>query len=350
MLANPISLLFSIMGGPGVGFGHVRRSLALAELCRVKGINVAGFISNYDPQTVCLIENAGYKVTKAHSPYEISESIWTNLAKTSKSAILVDQPCDDDFPYKKVRFENPTAIIAALDYFDMKNDSLDLVVNLINHNPLHARPVSNHVQYREGVEYAIIRKEIKLYAKQPRIVSPNCQKILVSFGGSDPLNHTMMVMKAYADYADMNLEMKVIVGPHFENSRAVYNLANALSMKITSHDHVKNFGCALYESDLAFIGGGTTMIEAACVGTPAVVLPQNAGERHFATTFANRGAVLVAPEQSDEIVSMIKNTLRKLRDENIRRKMSEVGKRTIDGCGGERIIDALLSSLQSRKP
>jgi spore coat polysaccharide biosynthesis predicted glycosyltransferase SpsG len=123
-----------------------------------------------------------------------------------------------------------------------------------------------------------------------------------------------------------------------------------LNIETTSHEQVENFGCLLYDSDLAFVGGGTTMIEAACLGTPAVVLPQNVGERHFATIFAESGAVLVSPERSDEVVSMIKNTLSECADESIRRKMSDAGKRAIDGRGGERIIDALLSSFSSRKP
>ncbi len=109
---------------------------------------------------------------------------------------------------------------------------------------------------------------------------------------------------------------------------------------------IKDLSNLIYESDIIFSAGGNTLHEAACVGTPAIILWEDKHEKEQAEWFAKKGAAInlgsgvIAKEE--EVMRSIDNML----SDSIRwKKMSDKGKELIDGRGLER-IGKIVKQLQ----
>jgi spore coat polysaccharide biosynthesis predicted glycosyltransferase SpsG len=91
---------------------------------------------------------------------------------------------------------------------------------------------------------------------------------------------------------------------------------------------------------LIFCNGGVTLYEANCIGAPSVVLHQNREEYGTALTFSKHGSSILLGKPS---VSRIKRILSL--SQSKRRKMSDIGKRLVDGRGLERVTQIALFTL-----
>jgi len=83
--------------------------------------------------------------------------------------------------------------------------------------------------------------------------------------------------------------------------------------------------------------GGMRAMEAACVGTPSVVVHRNRGEKLNADGLAEVGAAVVAAESQAERMAdtLFKSPL------EVRQRMSTVAMELVDGRGCERVADAI---------
>jgi spore coat polysaccharide biosynthesis predicted glycosyltransferase SpsG len=227
----------------------------------------------------------------------------------------------------------------------MEHADFDLIINLINHHPTLKAPLSPAVDYHEGPEFAIIRREFAAYRNQPRHPSGATPRILVTFGGSDPMRHTLRVLEALAGDAD-KLHLTVVVGPNFPHRRDVHHLASTMGAIV--HENVSDMPALMLDADLAISGGGTTMLELATLGIPALIIPQNEPEMRFSASIAARGAVRTLP--LDVSPQEIRRAVLALLDDPAARELlSATGRQTVDGEGQARIAKQILQALTRRQ-
>jgi spore coat polysaccharide biosynthesis predicted glycosyltransferase SpsG len=93
-------------------------------------------------------------------------------------------------------------------------------------------------------------------------------------------------------------------------------------------------------ASVAVVGGGVSLYEACALGTPAIGVPVVAAQRPTVAAFAARGAArgltrgVSAGRVADECVSL-------LSDAAMRRHLSRMGRRLIDGRGAFRAAAAV---------
>lgn len=163
------------------------------------------------------------------------------------------------------------------------------------------------------------------------------QRVLVSFGGTDPLNHTGTVLAALAHHAP-NLTFVVIMGPsaaHLDSVRAQVAGLSGAELHIAPADMAGVMaGC-----DLAIGAGGTSSWERCCLGLPTLVLIIAENQRPGAERLAEAGAAWIVDDSPTAIADRFAALLA---DASARAAMTDAGRALIDGRGLDRVLLPLM--------
>lgn len=326
------TILIKTIGRPEIGMGHVYRSLALSKELE-KGFKVV-FHVNDNPQVKALMQELG-------ASFSVDEDIENLISRERIDLLLLDQLSNDEGLFQRLKSQFPHLRIVALDYFDYENEFVDAIINLFNHNFQKPKPDRDNVQYYEGLEYAIIRDEFQNYIPQERKTCQRVGKILVTFGGIDPKDDAKKVFQLLGMAGIRDVEVNVVFGPLWKGE-----LPAAPTYDIHFHHSISASVMAklMVETDLAFCGSGTTMLELLSVGTPAVVLPQNHLEERFALSVEQKRATkVIKDEAQQEDISYIRDLVTSSQE---RERLSWRGKSLVDGKGRERIHRIIASCVR----
>jgi spore coat polysaccharide biosynthesis predicted glycosyltransferase SpsG len=335
----PPRLLFKVMGGPIIGMGQVIRSVELARTLPGAGFEIVGFVCNDDACTREIVAATGLPV------WNDTAEFGTALRETNPDVLLLDHPGPHHPVCLEARAIRPDLTLVALDCFEMEHADFDLIINLINHHPTLRGPLSPEVEYHEGPAFAIIRREFAARRDEPRRPAGATPRILATFGGSDPMRHTLRVLEALSGASEM-LHLTVVVGPNFPHRAEVYQLAAVTGA--TVHENVRDIATLMLDADLAISGGGTTMLELATLGIPALIIPQNEPETRFSASIAARGAVRTLPLDIAP-TDLRREVLALLDDPTARELLSKTGRQIVDGEGQARIADLILQARARRQ-
>lgn len=327
-------LLFATSGN-NVGIGHVKRSAQLASRLQDNGIkavlclshafgnisafknyNVEIFVFSHNDQILDLISNYSATRVAIFDMLDISRSQLTNIKKK----------------FQDLR-------ILALDYFDMEDDAVDVIINLCNHNKQFAKPIVSSVKYLEGCEYAIIRPEFQSIINKQ--YSSCLEKIIISFGGSDPNQHTIPVLNGLLKLLP-KVSVTVIIGPYFKHKQEILERVINAGMRVNAIENPTNVAEMFAEADLAVCGSGTTVLELATVGTPVLILPQSYAEQNFSSVFIKAGFAKPIGTFEGLDKHLFREGVEYFLNRNQRVQASESGKKICDGKGEQRIINELI--------
>lgn len=192
------------------------------------------------------------------------------------------------------------------------------------------------VHVSSGPEYATLRSEF--HHVPPREVRADPERVLITFGGTDPSHLASRCARLLVDRIDA--EVRVIVGPGAA--------AEDFPPEAVVKRHVRSMVAEMTAADLIITAAGRTVYEAAAVGTPVVVLAQNAREATHAHLSYKSGVVFlgIGPLVDDEKVASTVGRL--LGDFSLRAELSERLRCSVDAGGAARIahrIRALLRGL-----
>lgn len=333
---NQPTILIKVRGGHLIGTGHLFRSLELAR--KLKRHFQVIFHLNRDSHLENLLEQEDIN-------HYIEADVASIVKQRDVRLLLFDEPVSDEGLFAALKQEFPNLKIVAMGYFDYDNEWVDCIINLVNHNTTKSRPSAGHIQYYEGFEYAIIRSEFERYIGQERAIPSQVKNVLITFGGVDMGGNTAKILALLGQMGMTDLDVDIILGPLFDNRSPIENMLRSMPFRSHIQSMVTNVAEHMLYADLAFCGGGTTVMELLSLGTPAIVLPQNSRERRFAQKLEQEGAIKLLDNSTpigDNInhVSGILNSSRK------RRMMSNAGEALIDGRGAERVCNIIIRALE----
>lgn len=285
-------------GSVRAGVGHVLRSMALARQLRERGAEIT-LLSRVRPElSLARLAARGLRVRAA--------------GDAAPQIVVVDRPDVSAERLARLHRRWPQAKLVALDYYGPPVDGLAAIVNLNEARraraPVHCR----------GLRYAILRPQFARLRKGAVRARP--RRVFLGFGGTDPRGWS---------------------------KPAAAELAKALPRGVALHmidGSVREVAGRLRTSDVAVIGGGTMLIEAACLGVPAVVVPRTPEELSFARRFARAGAArIIAPRGAFPAKRVRQEVLSLLADAGVRRNMGAAGRALVDGRGVERVAKVVLA-------
>jgi RimJ/RimL family protein N-acetyltransferase len=179
------------------------------------------------------------------------------------------------------------------------------------------------------------------------------RRILVSFGGSDPLDITGRALAALTDPAFAGIAVDVVVGINYRHRENLERLAAARPLT-TLHGHQPTLLPLLGEADLAVGAGGTTTWERLCLGVPSVVVCIAENQRPGCEYLAGLGCIEYCGDAAIATADAIAASLRRcVTDEARRREMTAAGQVLVDGLGAQRIAERMAptatADLQLRR-
>ena len=193
-----------------------------------------------------------------------------------------------------------------------------------------------------GPRYAVLRPEFPPPA--PRPDERDVETIMVSFGGGNDHGAILLALQALIGRTPDNIRYAIMSGSRNPNNEAVQawidrNAGNRAVLHVEPRDIAGLFaGC-----DLALLGGGISIYEAASCGLPMVVMALadnqlrqcDAWEKLGAAAYLGRRADVTAELLAERVLGLIADRAR-------RAAMSAAGRMAVDGRGARRLADHLL--------
>ena len=232
--------------------------------------------------------------------------------------------------------ETQTPVVVIDDNMELPVGITDLVVNQNIHAHSVRYPTDTETRFLLGCSYALIRDDVRGIARRTEASANG--SVLVAIGGTDPFRLTLPLVRGLL--ANHFSEIWAAIGTEHPDRQAFDQLsaANPDTVKLAPRDLIG----PLTVIDVATIGAGSTMWEAAFLGIPTVSLII-ADNQLAASREAARIGITSALDQRHHADpdSVAAEARRLMLDESTRSLMSRAGSQTIDGRGHERIADAI---------
>jgi spore coat polysaccharide biosynthesis predicted glycosyltransferase SpsG len=168
-------------------------------------------------------------------------------------------------------------------------------------------------------------------------------KVLVSFGGSDPLGATPRAVRAVVGAAPARIVVVAGAGfRHREELEAAIVLACSAGHVVDYRGPVADMAGLMAGCDVAICGAGGTLAELAYLGRPAAAYAVAPDQVEIAAAQAAAGLVHggidLATAEKDALAASVQAFLG---DAGRRAEIAARAARTVDGRGAERIVAAL---------
>lgn len=272
-----LKIALRVDGNRSIGFGHVYRMLLLAN--RLFDHRVEFFLDQKDEEAVDKVRKSFYPLVAGER-----ENLPGLVLERQPDIVIhdiLDTTAEGLSPFKQkgiftVNFEDLGPGIA----------EADLVINALYETDIPYPHVYS------GPDYYCLREDFA--HTQIRELSPEVQKIVVSFGGADPSDLTAKTVKTLAEFLkDRNVQVGIVLGlgyPVDAEKKLESDLErNGLPEKIVLKRNVASMAAAMKEADLILTSCGRTMYEVASLGIPAILMAQNTRELHHTFGHADNG-------------------------------------------------------------
>lgn len=172
------------------------------------------------------------------------------------------------------------------------------------------------------------------------------QRVVVSFGGVDHPNTTLLALTALA-MIDAPWSIDVVLGPDYAHADMLKDVLRQLGPRATVHHAPSDLARLYLSADVAIGAAGTTSWERCCLGLPAVVLINAENQRDIAAGLAEAGAAsLCVPRDAVTAADVAVEVERLMTDDVARHGMAQKAAGLCDGGGAELVataVEALIS-------
>jgi UDP-2,4-diacetamido-2,4,6-trideoxy-beta-L-altropyranose hydrolase len=324
-------------GGVEIGFGHIMRCLAIADVAVAKSWEVVLAAAEMPHDLQRKIPSYCTIVTR---PGGVAETTWLGdiLANRNQQVLLVDGH-QFDGPQRKAWQALGHPVVAIDDNCHLAAYHANLLINPNRHAAtLNYRPDHTIGGLMLGVRYFPLRNALREILDRPLPALTDRHRVLVNFGGSDPALLTAPVSLALRSVLPADIAIDIVIGPgHPERDRLAAWLTREIANSAVYVDPA-DFGQLMANAGLAISAGGGTVLELAAFATPTLTvivaenqeLPARAAGHPF---IDSRG-----DNKADEIAAV---AAKLWADSGRRQQLSSELAHDVDGLGADRIVDQL---------
>jgi UDP-2,4-diacetamido-2,4,6-trideoxy-beta-L-altropyranose hydrolase len=347
MGSNFDGLIFRADANPQIGIGHIMRCLALSQAWQAANGRSIFAIGGRIPTLEKRLKEEKAQIFRLKKgdggEDDVQETI--NLAyKHNVSWVVVDgyQFAQD---YQQNIKQAGLQLLFIDDYGHSGQYCADLILNQnINADESLYYNRAFHSKLLLGTNYVLLRQEFLSWHCWQREIPPVARRLLVTLGGADPDNVTLKVIYALQQVEMEDLEAIVVIGGSNPHNKALRSAIEILKMdnskcKIRLEFDVRKMPELMAWADMAITAGGSTNWELAFMGLPSLVLSLKENQRTVAEGLASIGIVVNLGRHEDVVLNMISTSTKLLANDPERRsRMSQCGRRLIDGLGVKRVL------------
>jgi UDP-2,4-diacetamido-2,4,6-trideoxy-beta-L-altropyranose hydrolase len=282
----------------GIGTGHVMRCLTLANAMAGRGATVM-FICGKEVGHLCdLIEEAGFVVGRLPAD-ESHRTRWQQDAEESLNALrhlafepdlLVVDKYNLDAQWERTLRARARRILVIDDLANRMHDCDILLDPNLHDSPKirYTGLVGAKTRIFVGPQYALLRPEFERVA--PRTRDQGVKKMLAFFGGSDPSNEAMKLVRALGNLGKSAPQTILVLGPVNPRAQEIRQAAAGLA-DIELIGATNEMARLMAEADLALGTCGGAAWERCLLGLPALVVVSAENQRDDARILHSLGAV-----------------------------------------------------------
>ncbi|MBL4876838.1 MAG: hypothetical protein JKY10_10155 [Cohaesibacteraceae bacterium] len=356
-----MNILLVTIANSDIGFGHLNRCLSIASIVADKNV-VVEFTIFGDDSVSSIMDKTCYKYSLSSSSDLLNvTNIETTVINNHFDVALIDL-IHPSFFYRRDNTDEIFRKISEYAHIVVVIDSLgeqSLAVQLPNATidilvvpyALDESSLSriNGVGIRQihGTDYALLSSA---YLSAPlRVARENANRILVTCGGSDPTEMSLIVLEGL-ELLESQIEIHVVIGPLFKNIlKAKIEVFRASSLhKITLVVDADNLAGHMLWCDIAISASGLTKYELAATGTPAIVVSVDTKHELDNRPFAALGTAIdmgVSPPSS----KIAEKTFKLLNNLLLRESMMQTGLKLFDGKGALRLMAEIMKELKCKR-
>lgn len=344
------TLIFRLDANTHIGSGHLMRCMALAAKWREKAGPVI-FIAGCDIEELNRrIKNSGFDLVRIEKSYPDSSDLMTTerVIQNHPDAWVVLDGYHFDTEYQENIRKFGHRVMVIDDMAHLRHYCADLILNQNIYAPGLAYNHGSDTRVFVGLKYALLRSEFLKWQRWKRGIPDTASKILVTMGGGDPHDQSLKVIQAISQLDGYDLETQVVLGagyPHYDNL-----IASTTESKqpVRLMRDPANMAELMAWADIAVVAGGSTCLEIAYMGLPAIVMILFDNQQRIAEGFNQVGVCRNLGWYRDvphaQIAAAIKDLINTV---STRKNMSRQARRLVDGSGADRVVDYLIKTAKS---
>ncbi len=344
----PGTLIIRADAGSNIGVGHVMRCLALAQVWRMRGGAVV-FVGDIPADVSRSLQQEGMRVcilsTVYPDPNDLKsvERLATNLEVVGGLSWIVADGYNFDCSYLEGLKKTGLRVMNLGDFAYQSGFPSDIFLNQgLGAATLHHATLLGKVSLL-GERYRMIRREFVLRRDLQRTIPEQASKLMVMMGGADSRNVTSDIVSALAKGPCKEMDICVVIGPANRHVSKLEALAASLRMPRLQLLIGADIHEVMAQSEMAVSAGGSSLGELAYMGVPSVVVIVADNQEQESRRFGELGAVRCLGCWEDLDGAAVADACASLAMDKIaRRNMVEAGKRIVDGCGADRVVDCML--------
>lgn len=331
------------VNGPTYGIGHTVRQHSLLETARSEGWQTKEIVideldaliqhltKNWQDvkNSNCLVIDLDPRFAESNS-VELNEFISDKDFRNIRKVLIDSEP---SFPIKSI----------------LNRIHFDLTI--CPYGTTKARVEGNELS---GFEYSIFPKSLEYIRKEKSLTLFGKQNVVISCGGSDPANVSLLYLEILKDFSALELHIQVVVGKFFSQDRIknILELVEKLPHQVEVLYSPLSLEKAFEFADISFVTGGLTRNESMFSGVCTVVTDINAEQSKYTALFSERDAVvtlgMLDPQDNRWFEFYVKDTVAAiLSDRNRQKVLIENAKHCFPSNGASRVL-AEISVLCSK--
>ncbi len=333
-----------------IGTGHLMRCLTIANSLRKKGNQVYFISKNMSEESRKILESNKFSVEKLDYKrkkfdYKIDAKYTIEIIKKEmkNSTFLIIDNYDIDKKWEILVKKFVKKIIVIDDLANRKHSCELLIDQNFNSNikeKQYKKLVPKNCTLLTGTKFAILRPEFFILRKLTK-TRTKLKNILISYGGTDPSNETIKVLKALKNIDLQNVNTYIVSGNLNSKNKEIEQLSTELN-KSKFYEYTKDIAELMIKADVAFGGAGTTSWERCCLGLPTIITILSNDQKDIAESLEKNTCGINLGFGKNIKVKDYENILRKFDWKNLR-EFSLNCKKIVDGRGTNRVISEILS-------
>jgi len=201
-----------------------------------------------------------------------------------------------------------------------------------------------------GTKFLVLRPEFQAWRDWERSIPARARRLLVTLGGSDPLNATATILEGLRGAGLDDLEVRVVLGAANPHARAVRDRLPESPAKMQFLTNVTDMAEQMAWADVAVSAAGTTAWELAFMQLPAVLVEIVEHQQRVARPLSQIGAAEGLGPAAGLDPKTVAHALEHLcGDASRRAAMARSGRALSDGRGAERVV-AIMQALEGPLP
>ena len=349
-ILKKIKIAFRVDGSNSIGMGHVMRCIALArEFDIVCNSEILFIMKDFKEAVDTVRKNFEVKTISKNLGNNANDDYSTNIINKFKPEIIVTDILDIGENIL-LNLKNNCDVLVSID--DLANTKFcsDVVIN--------GHFYSNNLQYRDfkestyllGPSFLILDKAFLSQHVKMKSINKNVKTILVTLGGSDDTKSFLKVIRGI-NLLEKNYDICMIIGPAFIHYDELDN-----GIKNSKHQFIvetkvdsRRMSELMFNTDVAIVSGGNTKYELVATGTPGLVICSNMDEVNLTDKLARKGCIINLGLNNQVNENELAHALQTIiENKNLRKKMSDIGKKEVDGMGTHRVVASILSKLHHK--